>query len=94
MLAGQQEPKLISYHCKYSSLSYRRVRYAQTDTILAASGEQGMNCGGLGDRYVLSRSSSVLPGVLTAPSPAFRLLGMTSAFFFGLITKRAVSLWA
>ncbi|BGO95735.1 hypothetical protein NBRC10512_001570 [Rhodotorula toruloides] len=44
MLAGEREPKFISYHC-----------------------ETGMNCGGLGDR----------------------LLGMTSTFFFGLITQRA-----
>ncbi|GAA5820905.1 hypothetical protein JCM11251_001870 [Rhodosporidiobolus azoricus] len=44
MLAGEREPKFISYHC-----------------------EQGINCGGLGDR----------------------LLGMTSAFFFGLVTDRA-----
>ncbi|BGP20168.1 hypothetical protein JCM10213v2_008303 [Rhodosporidiobolus nylandii] len=44
MLAGEREPKFISYSC-----------------------EQGINCGGLGDR----------------------LLGMTSAFFFGLLTNRA-----
>ena len=62
-------------------------------TLARPAGEQGINCGGLGDRFVpLSLTLSLLPNCRqTHLFLPLRLLGMTSAFFFGLMTQRAVS---
>ncbi|TKA54460.1 hypothetical protein B0A53_03153 [Rhodotorula sp. CCFEE 5036] len=65
MLDGKRDPHFISYHCK--RYLWYDLQELELTFKLHSTGEQGMNCGGLGDR----------------------LLGMTSAFFFGLVTQRA-----
>ncbi|BGP58239.1 hypothetical protein JCM8202_002810 [Rhodotorula sphaerocarpa] len=51
----------------YATMHAKMLAGKQEPKFISYHCEQGMNCGGLGDR----------------------LLGMTSAFFFGLVTKRA-----
>jgi hypothetical protein len=52
MLDGKRDPHFISYHCK--RYLWYDLQELELTFKLHSTGEQGMNCGGLGDRFVMS----------------------------------------